>query len=128
MRTVPEWIASDDDKRIPSRVGARIFERCNGRCVKCTRKVGHGLLRFVFDHVIALCNGGGHQETNLQVLCEECHKQKTRTDVAEKAKTYAVKIKDIGGLKEPSRAWPCGRNSPYRKKITGKVVRRKTHV
>jgi HNH endonuclease. len=35
------------------------------------------------DHIRAITNGGDEWgESNLQTLCEDCHKQKTREDMA----------------------------------------------
>ena len=37
---------------------------------------------FDLDHIIALCNGGDMwDKNNWQVLCNECHKKKTRSDL-----------------------------------------------
>lgn len=32
---------------------------------------------FEVDHVVALCDGGEHALTNMQLLCERCHRAKT---------------------------------------------------
>ena len=94
-RTIAYWIATNDDQRIPDRVKLRVFLRADGKCEKCTRKIGSAEA-WQCDHVTALINGGQHAEGNLQVLCAWCHKGKTKQDVAEKAKTYAVRRKHIG--------------------------------
>jgi len=40
---------------------------------------------FDVDHIKALCNGGDMwDESNLQVLCNECHKKKTKSDLNER--------------------------------------------
>ena len=40
---------------------------------------------FDVDHIVALCNGGAMwDESNLQVLCNECHKKKTKKDLSER--------------------------------------------
>ena len=33
------------------------------------------------DHIVALGNGGPDTEANLQGLCSDCHKAKTRADM-----------------------------------------------
>lgn len=39
-------------------------------------------VRFDVDHIVAICNGGdGWDKKNLQVLCTDCHKQKTKEDM-----------------------------------------------
>ena len=40
---------------------------------------------FAVDHIKALCNGGDMwDKSNWQVLCSECHKEKTRSDLKER--------------------------------------------
>lgn len=124
MRTVPEWIATDDNQAIPARVRLRIFERYNGVCPKCTRKLRPG--SWACDHIVALANGGAHRESNLQPLCTSpCHSQKTRDDVAQKSQTYRVRRREAG-VRKPSR-FPCSRASRFKKKISGEVVLRDQH-
>lgn len=117
-RTVPEWIASNDDAAIPPRVKLRIYERAEGRCSKCTVGVRVG----EYDHAIPLIIGGEHRETNLQLLCVPCHKGKTKLDVKLKAKVARVRKRHIG-IKKPSR-FPGSRDSRFKKKIDGSVVLR----
>jgi 5-methylcytosine-specific restriction enzyme A len=117
-RAVPEWIGAHDDAAIPTRIGLRIFAAADGRCAECTRKVGRGFERFAYDHIIALINGGEHRESNLQVLCEQCHKGKTREDVKAKAKTARIRAKATGA--KVKRPW----HPTLRKKMNGEVVPR----
>lgn len=99
------WVADHDDQAIPPRVKLRIFERAGKRCETCTNLI-IGKLRPEYDHRIALVNGGAHAEANLQLLCSECHKVKTRDDVAEKATMARKKIKAAGIKKRTSfRGW-----------------------
>ena len=37
---------------------------------------------WTFDHVVPLSKGGAHSIDNLQILCEPCHRTKTRKDVS----------------------------------------------
>lgn len=116
-RAVAEWIGKTDDTIPPPRVCLRIFNRCEERCMGCSRKVGNGL-RYAFDHIKALINGGENRESNIQILCEECHKKKTRVDVAEKARVNRIRSKHLGikpkgrGFRRPEGAkfdWSAGR-------------------
>ncbi len=100
MRELEEWKGRTDDAAIPPRVQVRIFGRCNGRCQDCTRKCGVGGEPFQIDHTVALVNGGQHRESNLRLLCTTCHKDKTKTDVAEKSRVYLRK-KTHTGIKKP---------------------------
>lgn len=99
MRSIPEWIAKRDDDAIPPRIKDRVADRAKGCCQKCGRRIV-GKLRAEFDHVIPLIIGGEHRETNLQLLCNECHTGKTALDVKLKAKVARVRQKHMG-LKKP---------------------------
>lgn len=98
-RQVDEWIAKNDDQAIPPRVKDRIALRSEGYCQCCRREVV-GKLRAEFDHVIPLIIGGEHRETNLQLLCNECHAAKTKRDVKIKAKASSIRKKHLG-IKKP---------------------------
>ena len=121
MRSVAEWVGKNDDTAIPPRVCVRIFERAGRKCECCGRPIV-GKLRAQYDHKTALVNGGENRESNLQVLCHECHGEKTKQDVAIKARVY-VRKKRVAGIRKPSR-FACSRNSPWKKKVGGQVVPR----
>lgn len=121
-RPTPEWVGSSPSAAIPDRVKLRIFVRDGGRCQLCTRKVGPGLPA-EYDHTTALINGGEHREANIRLVCAPCHKAKTRRDVAEKAKTAAVRSKHLG-IRKAKRPFPGSRSSGWKKRIDGTVERR----
>lgn len=123
MRSVDEWIGKNDDELVPRRVRVRVFTRADGCCANCGRRLHPGD-KWTCDHIVALINGGENRERNLQVLCEWCDKPKTVFDIATKSKNYKRRAKHIG-VKRSSRPFPCGRNSPWKKKIgTGEIVPR----
>lgn len=99
MRALPEWIGKSDDSAIPDRVKERILRAAEDCCVRCSRKVG-GKIRPEFDHVTPLILGGENRETNLQLLCSECHGAKTKLDVKLKAKVARVRQKTFGIKKQ----------------------------
>ena len=101
-RSLPEWIGSHPDADIPPRVRLRVYERCGGSCVACERKLGPSD-KWQCDHKHALVHGGRHAERNLQVLCDWCHKRKTRSDVAIKAYNYKRRLAHAGIKKRKSR-------------------------
>lgn len=122
MRSVPEWIGKSDDTPIPPRVQLRVFERFGGVCqCGCTLKIAGQ--PWDTDHEIPLCAGGGNRESNLRPLLRAHHKAKTRRDVKTKSKIYATRSSHVG-IRRTSRPLPFGRNSPLKRKVTGKVVRR----
>lgn len=87
-RSLPIWIGATDDTPAPPRVRVRVFERCDGKCTQCGRKLRPGEA-WTLEHLIALINGGRNAEDNLGVTCGWCLPGKNAVDVAIKAKTYA---------------------------------------
>ncbi len=123
-RSVPEWIGKNDNERAPARVQLRVWARDNGCCkCGCGRKVMAGE-SWQLDHRVALINGGENRESNLQVLLTEHHKNKTAQDVAEKSAINLKRIKHIGLKKYPKRPFPGSKQSGWKRKISGEVVRR----
>lgn len=123
-RAVPDWVGKSPDAAIPPRVKLRVFLRFDCRCqCGCNRIIAPGEL-WQCDHKEALINGGRHEETNLQPILVEHHKNKTKADVAEKAKTYRRRAKHVGIRKAPRHRWGYGKNDPLKKKVTGELVRR----
>jgi|SRR5882724_1783358 len=100
-RQVPEWQGKTDDEAIPARVKLRVYDLYNGNCAICTLKV----LCAAYDHAVAIVNGGQHRESNLQLLCMRCHKDKTKVDVAEKSQMYHKRVKAVG-IKRKGRTIP----------------------
>lgn len=121
MRQTAEWIGRNDDQRVPDYVKDRIANSAELYCQKCKRQVA-GKLRAEFDHVTPLILGGKHRESNLQLLCHECHGAKTKLDVKLKAKVARVRKRHLG-IKKPSR-FACSRDSRFKKRIDGTVVLR----
>ena len=105
MRSIPEWIGKTDDAAIPARVRLRIWQRGIGQCEECGRKIFGGET-WEIDHRIALAFGGSHRESNLRVVCSWCHRAKTRTEQAQKAKADRVGKRHAGIRKPRSiRGW-----------------------
>ena len=121
MRQVEEWVGKSDDAPIPPRVKLRIFERHGGVCHISGRKIRLGE-KWQVEHIVALCNGGQHRESNLAPALVAPHKIKTKADRRMKAKNDRVRKRHLG-IRAPSR-FPGSRNSPFKKKLTGEVVRR----
>ena len=105
-RTVPEWIGKTQDTKVPPRIRLRIFEREGGKCWISGRKIRPGDL-WDLDHKVALINGGEHRESNLFPALRDKHREKTREDVAAKAKTAEVRSKHLG-IRPPSQLRSAG--------------------
>ena len=54
---------------------AIVRDRACGRCQQCGRQA-----RLQVDHITPVTQGGTHDITNLQALCEGCHRRKTATE------------------------------------------------
>ena len=109
-RSVPEWIGSSPDAKVPLRVRIRIFEREGGICWISKRKIMPGDV-WELDHKLALINGGQHRENNLAPAIQSVHREKTAEDVNIKSKTARIKAKHLGQWpkakrKIPSRGFP----------------------
>lgn len=119
-RSVPEWIGKNDDTPIPPRVKLRVFDRFDGKCNHCYRDI-RGKLHSIYDHVIALANGGSNRESNIQLLCNECDKPKTRLDVAIKSSISRKRTKRLRLGKR--RLIPGSKGSGFRKRMDGTVIK-----
>lgn len=104
-REIPEWKGKSDDSKIPDRVRLRIFLRDGGICHISGRRILPGD-HWDADHIIPLCNGGEHRESNLAPALRSKHREKTAVDVAVKAKNDRVSKRHLG-IKKPRtiRSW-----------------------
>jgi 5-methylcytosine-specific restriction protein A len=57
----------------------------NPLCVLCER-AGRLSVASELDHIVALVNGGGNGDENLQGLCASCHLDKTAVDLGQRVK------------------------------------------
>lgn len=121
-RSVPEWIGTSDDQRAPPRVRVRVFERCQGACGQCGRKIRAGE-SWTLEHLKALVNGGANRESNLGVTCRNCLPAKNAADVAEKSLIARKRSKHLGIKPKSSRPIPGSKASGIRKRMNGQVER-----
>jgi 5-methylcytosine-specific restriction protein A len=94
-RSVPEWIGSSPDAKVPPHVRMRVFLAHDGVCHLTQRKIKPGD-HWDLDHVKALCNGGEHREKNLAPALREAHRVKTAADVKERAKIDRLRKRNMG--------------------------------
>lgn len=121
MRSVPEWVGKNDDVAIPANVKDRVAARFKDCCGQCGEPIDEKRPAD-YDHVIPLCIGGEHRESNLALVCRSCHAVKTKRDVKIKAKIARVRKRKLG-IRKPSK-FSCSRDSKWKKKISGEVVAR----
>lgn len=99
------------------------FARANGSCEGegCGARLTVG--KYHYDHDLADDLGGEPVLENCRVLCTPCHKVKTRMhDMPLIAKGRRIRRREKGIKKRSTFA--CSRQSRWKKKITGEVVRR----
>lgn len=79
----------------------------SGVCASCGRYVG----RLNLDHIIPRFRGGTHDTSNLQWLCEDCHKRKTSSELSEVARKHTTGRKHSSETKEKIRQGNLGKHS-----------------
>lgn len=121
-RSTETWVATHDDQSIPPRVRLRVFEREQGRCHRCRRKLGPSD-RWSIEHMIALANGGRHAEDNMAISCAWCKPLKDAEDVAIKAKGARIRARHVG-VKPDRPSFSTNRNARFKRKLNGTIVER----
>lgn len=102
-------------------VKLQAWERCGGKCESCRQKI-IGVAEY--DHLIADALDGEPTLENCQVLCARCHRLKTsKTDVPAISKGKRLEAKR-SGLKRKGAPIPGNRNSAWKRKMSGELVRR----
>lgn len=122
QRKVEEWTGATPDTRAPDRVRLRVFERADGRCHRCDRKIRAGD-KWTLEHLVAIINGGPNAEGNLGVTCSWCLPGKNAEDVAEKSLVARKRKKDLG-ITKAKRPIPGGRDSRWKRTVDGRTVER----
>jgi hypothetical protein len=79
--------------------------------------------RWIAEHIRALELGGADDLSNLGPAHESCALVKTQDDHRRAAKAKRQKIQHIGA-EASKRPLPCGKASPWKRKMSGAVVAR----
>ena len=58
-------------EKIAESVRLFVWQRDEGKCVKCGSQE-----KLEFDHIIPFADGGSNTERNIQLLCEQCNREK----------------------------------------------------
>jgi hypothetical protein len=66
-----EKVPSARRARIPESVQRFVWQRDEGKCVKCGSRE-----QLEFDHIIPVSKGGSNTARNIQLMCEPCNRQK----------------------------------------------------
>jgi 5-methylcytosine-specific restriction protein A len=101
------------------------WQRAGGRCEKCTCKLFSGNIRY--DHVVPDAMGGDPTIENCEVLCRTCHDAKTYVeDIPRISKSKRQRDHHVNARtrKANSRPIPGSKDSGWKKKMDGTIVRR----
>jgi 5-methylcytosine-specific restriction enzyme A len=115
-RAVPEWIGKTPDSKPPKAVVDRVFLRQMGRCALSDAKIMPGDKTHT-DHKIPLKDGGENRESNLQIVLEVPHREKTKAENAARDKEERMRLKHHGlwpKSKAPLRSRGFARTRDYR--------------
>jgi 5-methylcytosine-specific restriction endonuclease McrA len=100
----------------------KVWESTGGQCVLCGRMID-SRDGWIAEHIRALELGGADDLANLGPAHAACADVKTRRDHTHAARAKRRKIRQLGATRS-RRPLPCGRASPFKRKISGEVVRR----
>jgi 5-methylcytosine-specific restriction protein A len=102
-----------------------IFLDCGGVCHICGGKIA-ACEGWDIDHLIPLELGGQDDESNWRPAHRKCHRNKTaQADIPAIAKAKRRAMRHAGIRRKPGgRSFPTNRDQPWKKKITGEIVRR----
>ena len=117
-----EDVGTTERIRLTTRQKLHVWEREKGRCYLCGIRLSAGA--FIFEHVLALELGGTNDLENISLTCLPCAREKTKVDHSTSAKAKRQKAAALG-LKVSRTPLPFGRNSPFKRKMNGKIERRK---
>lgn len=101
----------------------QLFIEEGGICCVCGLKID-GVKEAWDEHKDALWLNGTNERKNRGVAHIRCARVKTDKEATERAKSRAVAEKHFGARTPKTKAMPCGRRSPWKKKMDGSVVRR----
>jgi 5-methylcytosine-specific restriction endonuclease McrA len=99
------------------------FWRCSGNCQNCSKELYPG--SYQYDHIIPVSIGGKSDLANCQVLCRQCHNDKTANlDTPRAAKTKRQKAKHEGAFRASRHPVPGSRSTQWKKPLRGPAIRR----
>lgn len=110
--------------RLSTRTRLSVWEREKGKCHRCGKTIQAALGEgFIIEHLRALELGGADDPSNMVLSCTPCGIEKTKDDHSRAAKAKRQKARHLG-LKESKSPLPYGRQSPFKRKLDGTIVRR----
>lgn len=101
----------------------RAWERGRGVCVLCELPIDGAREDWFVEHIRALELGGADEDENLGPAHYACKPAKDAEDHGRAARAKRQKARYLG-IRTSDHPLPCGRNSPFKKTMDGRVVRR----
>ena len=97
------------------------YEAAGGSCRVCGLPIKPG--QEDYDHINPDALGGRNDAANCALVHRDCHREKTaKQDIPRIAKSRRIRNREAG-IRRKSR-FQTSRDGPFRKKISGEVVRR----
>lgn len=115
--------AVHERKPLTDKQRLKLFIEENGICCVCGFKID-GVKEAWDEHIKPLWRDGTNERKNRGVAHRKCARQKTDGEASDRAKVRSVAEKHFGAHRAEFKPMPCGRASPWKKKMNGKVVRR----
>lgn len=112
-------------RRISNAERLRLFAEAGGICHLCGEPIDQRRQRWDVEHAKPHWLGGADEGDNLKPAHSLCHLRKSAKEAGERAKGNRIKAKHLGiARKRPS--FRTNKDQPWKKKISGEVVRRDT--
>lgn len=110
-------------KRLTDKQRLQLFISEQGICCLCGHKID-GVKEMWDEHIDPLWLNGTNERSNRGVAHVSCARKKTAKEAGDRSKVRDVAEKHYGAHRAKTRPMPCGRRSPFKKRMDGSVVRR----
>lgn len=77
----PECVGIYESQAHSDKLRKAILARDKGICAKCGIDCTDWKHFWQADHIVPLAAGGSFEHSNVQTLCDECHKAKSKADI-----------------------------------------------
>ncbi len=112
-----------DSRHFSKDTKRQAYARSGGNCDACSAQLSPGNTQY--DHRLPWETSRDSSLANCQTLCRTCHDFKTAiVDIPRIAKSARIADRHVGIRPIPSRPFPAGRNSGFKKTMRGQVVAR----
>lgn len=111
-------------RRLNAKDRLAVFMKTDGHCHFCQGRINAAIEAWEVSHEIPLELGGDDDFDNMLPAHARCHRRHTaEVDAPAIAKSRRIRAK-AAGIKRTSNPMPGSRNSPWKRLMSGEVVRR----